>query len=60
MNSTDGNGRIVGMVLDGALVFGGSAAVIFGAWEVYPPAAWIVGGTIAACLGLFGSIGRAR
>lgn len=58
MSDRGGYVRAVGRALDVALVLLGAAAVTFGVWQVYEPSAWIVGGVIAAALGLFGSTVR--
>ena len=39
-----------------ALLIGGTAALCFGAWQVYPPAAWMLGGICASAYGYL--IGR--
>ncbi|WP_193188828.1 hypothetical protein [Nisaea sediminum] len=58
MNEQSGYGSMAGRALDVVLVFGGAAAIAFGAWQLLAPAGWIVGGALAAGLGLFGSVGR--
>jgi hypothetical protein len=35
-----------------AFVFGGSAFVFHGLWQIYPPAAWIVAGAALFWLGV--------
>jgi hypothetical protein len=34
-----------------ALLLSGAAAVVYGAWQVYHPAGWIVGGALAVAVG---------
>lgn len=36
-------------------VFGGLGCVCYGAWLVYPPAAWIIGGAALFALGWLGT-----
>jgi len=43
--------RVRETVSDG-LALGGAGCVTVGAWQVYPPAAWIVGGALLLVLGL--------
>lgn len=38
--------------LPDALMVAGAASVAFGAWLVYPPAGWIVGGVLTLAAGV--------
>ena len=39
-----------------ALLIGGTVSICFGAWQVYPPAAWMLGGLCTCAYGYL--IGR--
>ncbi len=39
-------------VLSDTLLIAGSAALVFGVWQLSPPAAWMVGGGFAMIAGL--------
>lgn len=45
-------GRVAASWLPDALLVGGAAAISAGAWQVYAPAGWIVGGVFALAGGL--------
>ncbi len=42
------------------MLFGGAAAVSYGAWEWFHPAGWIVGGSLAIATAVLRGLGEAK